>query len=98
MAAPILLTRETVTYKVDKSETPRLEIQPGTELMIETHDARAGRLKRPEQVMETAPDFRDKYPKSNPATGPIRVIGAEPETRWWSTCSASRSTTTASSW
>ena len=78
MAAPILLTRETVTYKVDKSETPRLEIKPGTELMIETHDARAGRLKRPEQVMETAPDFRDKYPKSNPATGPIKVTGAEP--------------------
>jgi amidase len=78
MPAPILLTRDVVSYKVDKTEAPRLEIQPGAELMIETHDARGGKLKRPEQVMETAPDFRDKYPKSNPATGPIHVAGAEP--------------------
>jgi amidase len=28
--------------------------------------------------METAPDFRDKYPKSNPATGPVKITGAEP--------------------
>ena len=78
MPAPILLTRDVVSYKVDKTEAPRLEIQPGAELMIETHDARGGKLKRPEQVMETAPDFRDKYPRSNPATGPIHVAGAEP--------------------
>jgi len=42
------------------------------------HDARTGRLKRAEDVMLSAPDFRDPYPKTNPATGPIKVVGAEP--------------------
>jgi amidase len=28
--------------------------------------------------MASAPDFRDRFPKTNPATGPIRVAGAEP--------------------
>jgi amidase len=28
--------------------------------------------------MLSAPDFRDPFPKTNPATGPIRVRGAEP--------------------
>src|SRR5690348_16578120 len=78
MAIPTLLTRDPVVYKFDKTEPPRLNVEPGAELMVETHDARAGRLKKPEQVMETAPDFRDKYPKTNPATGPIHVAGAEP--------------------
>lgn len=72
------LDRTRVTYKFDASEPPRLEVDAAAEVMVETHDARTGRLKRAEDVMLSAPDFRDPFPKTNPATGPIRVAGAEP--------------------
>ena len=72
------LGRERVSYKIDRGETPLLEIAAPAEVMVETHDARTGKLKRAEDVMLTAPDFSDPYPKTNPATGPIRIAGAEP--------------------
>jgi amidase len=72
------LGRERITYKFDAGDAPLLTVAPGAEAMIETHDARTGRLKRAEDVMLSAPDFRDRYPKTNPATGPIEIVGAEP--------------------
>lgn len=77
-AAPLFLDRSTVVYKLDPADAPRLTLEGGGEIMVATHDARAGRLKRAEDVMATAPDFRDPYPQTNPATGPISVTGAEP--------------------
>jgi amidase len=47
-------------------------------VMIETHDARSGRLRRPEDEAPTAPDFTEQFPRTNPATGPLRVTGAAP--------------------
>ena len=47
-------------------------------MIVATLDARAGRLRRPEDVEATAPDYRDRFPKANPATGPIFVEGAMP--------------------
>ena len=47
--------------------------------MIETLDARAGRLRRPEDVETTAPNYGDRFPRTNPATGPIAIEGAEAE-------------------
>ncbi len=72
------LGRERVSYKIDASDPPLLEITGPAEVMVETHDARTGRLKRAEDVMLSAPDFNDAFPKTNPATGPIRIVGAEP--------------------
>ena len=72
------LGRERITYKFDATDAPLLEIDAPAELMIETHDARGGKLKRAEDVDLTAPDFRDPFPKTNPATGPVRVRGAAP--------------------
>ena len=72
------LGRERVSYKIDASDPPLLEVDAPAELMVETHDARTGRLRKAEEVMLSAPDFRDPFPKTNPATGPIRVRGAEP--------------------
>jgi amidase len=72
------LGRERVSYKVDRGDAPLLEVDAPAEVMVATHDARTGRLKRAEDVMASAPDFRDAYPKTNPATGPIRIRGAEP--------------------
>jgi len=35
-------------------------------------------LRRPEDVETTAPDDRDQFPRTNPATGPIAIAGAVP--------------------
>jgi amidase len=72
------LGRDSVSYKIDAADPPLLEIDAPAEVMVETHDARTGRLKKAEEVMLSAPDFRDAFPKTNPATGPIRIRGAEP--------------------
>src|SRR5690349_9514139 len=67
-----------VVYAIDPDTPPRLTLSPPAELIIETLDARAGRLRRPEDAETTAPDYRDRFPRANPATGPIAVEGAEP--------------------
>jgi amidase len=72
------LGRERITHRFDAAEAPLLEVDAPAELMIETHDARGGKLKRAEDVELTAPDFRDPFPRTNPATGPVRIRGAEP--------------------
>jgi amidase len=79
MAAPIhFLDRSTVSYAIDPEAPPRLEVAAPCEVMIETHDARSGRLRRPEDEAPTAPDFTEQFPRTNPATGPLRVTGAAP--------------------
>jgi amidase len=72
------LTRETTVYALDREAEPRLVVDPGAVVTVETHDARGGRLKRPDQVEETTPDFSERFPKANPATGPIYIRGAAP--------------------
>jgi amidase len=78
MNAPIDLTAEHVVYAIDRDVPPRLRLGAPAVVRIATLDARAGRLTRPEEVESTAPDYRDRFPKANPATGPIFVEGAEP--------------------
>ncbi len=77
-AADQTLTRDSVCYALDRDAAPRLVVDPGAVVTVETHDARGGRLKRADQAEETAPDFRDRFPKTNPATGPIYIRGARP--------------------
>jgi amidase len=72
------LTRDSVVYALDRDAEPRLVVDPGAVVTVETHDARGGRLRRPDQVEETTPDFSERFPKANPATGPIYVRGAMP--------------------
>ena len=57
---------------------PRLVVPTPAEVIVETLDSRGGRLRCLEDVEVTAPGYRDKFPKTNPATGPIAVRGAEP--------------------
>ena len=75
---PETLTADDVVYAIDKNIPPRLRVAAPAEVTIATLDARAGRLTRPEEVESTAPDYRDRFPKANPASGPIFVEGAEP--------------------
>lgn len=55
-----------------------MTIAAPAEVIIETLDARGGRLRRAEDVEATAPNYGDRFPKTNPATGPIAIEGAEP--------------------
>ena len=73
-----LLTRDEVSYAIDSSAPPRLTVDTPAVVIVETHDARGGRLRRPEDVETTAPDYRDRFPRTNPATGPIAIAGAAP--------------------
>jgi amidase len=77
-AKPYHLAADEVVYAFDAALEPRLTIAPPAEVIIETLDARGGRLRRPEDVEATAPDYGDRFPKTNPATGPIAIAGAEP--------------------
>ena len=75
---PPTLSADDVVYAIDKAVPPRLRLAAPAEVTVATLDARAGRLTEPSQVEATAPDYRDRFPKANPATGPIFVEGAEP--------------------
>ncbi len=79
MPLPIhFLDRSTVAFAIDAAAPPRLEVAAPCELMVETHDARSGKVRHPEDEPRTAPDFAARYPATNPATGPVRFAGAEP--------------------
>jgi len=75
---PPTLSADDVVYAIDKAVPPRLRLAAPAEVTVATLDARAGRLTEPSQVEATARDYRDRFPKANPATGPIFVEGAEP--------------------
>ena len=75
---PLCLSADDVVYAIDRAVPPRLRLAAPATVTIATLDARAGRLTRPEEVEATAPDYRDRFPRANPATGPIFVDDAEP--------------------
>jgi len=67
------LTRDHHIYAFDAATPPAIELQPGETLTVETHDCRTGTITREDQL----PDLVDTS-RVNPASGPIRVAGAEP--------------------
>jgi amidase len=77
-AKPYRLTADEVVYAIDAKVKPRLTLAAPAEVIIDTLDSRGGRLQRHEDVEATAPDYRDRFPRTNPATGPIAVMDAEP--------------------
>src|SRR5947207_6486602 len=60
-------------YEFSRHNEPRLRIQPGEMIVVESEDAFSGQI-------HTNADRRDKTkkPYGNPQTGPIWVEGAEP--------------------
>ncbi len=79
MVMPIhFLDRSTLAFAIDPDAPPRLKVTAPCEMMIETHDARSGKLRCPDDEPLTAPVFTDRFPKTNPATGPVHVAGAAP--------------------
>ncbi len=72
------MSRETVSheegaiYEFTPDLEPTVEVDPGTELTIETRDSLDGAVQTEEDVIESVPA------EVNAATGPIGVDGAEP--------------------
>jgi acetamidase/formamidase len=62
-----------LSYEFSRHNPPRVRIQPGETLVVESEDALSGQIR-------TDADRRDKVkmPYSNPLTGPIVVEGAKP--------------------
>jgi acetamidase/formamidase len=62
-----------LVYEFSRHVEPRLRIEPGETIVVETEDAFSGQIRN-------ATDRRDKttMPFSNPQTGPIFIEGAEP--------------------
>ena len=70
------LLRTQIVYAYDPDLAPLLTIDPGTTVVVQTHDARAGALddREPGTIFELP-----KPPaQGNPITGPIAVRGAQP--------------------
>ncbi|MCX7420237.1 MAG: acetamidase/formamidase family protein [Planctomycetia bacterium] len=67
------LTAKPLSYEFTRLREPRVRIQSGETLIVETEDALSGQIRK-------AGDRRDRttMPFSNPQTGPIYVEGAEP--------------------
>jgi amidase len=66
------LTRDRVVYSLDKTHPAVATIDPGTEVLFETWDARTGSIRSERDLLDKP------HPKGpNPATGPVLVRGAE---------------------
>lgn len=72
------LTSEHIVYNFDCGHAAPITVEPPETIVVETLDARGGKLRKEEDVYWTAPDFSTPVPKVNPATGPIKVKGAQP--------------------
>jgi amidase len=75
-ATAIRLSREPASYAYDADVPPRLVLEPGSSIIVDTHDARAGALDdRPPGSLFELP----RPPaQGNPVSGPIEIRGARP--------------------
>jgi amidase len=76
MTTAKLVTRDRSSFAFAPGLEPRCVIEPGEEITVETHDARAGALlgEVPGRSFPLAPPGG----RSNPLTGPIAVVAARP--------------------
>jgi amidase len=76
---PVRIPRDRIHCTFDRHRAPVVRIAPGTTLIVETEDARAGETRTP---ATTTPEYLRAMAargwRSNPVTGPIAVMGAEP--------------------
>ncbi len=60
-------------YEFSRHLEPRVRIEPGETLCVESEDALSGQIRKPGDVRD-----KSKMPYSNPVAGPIFVNGAKP--------------------
>lgn len=68
------ITREHLTYVFGPDERPVADVSPGETVLFETLDALGGRI----HTLEDALTVVLPHEIANPATGPVRIIGAQP--------------------
>jgi len=71
------LLRDQCIYALSKDETPKLTVKQGEHFLLETYDARKGRLQRRDQVLTSAPAWGTDQPQTNPYTGPVYIEGVK---------------------
>jgi len=69
------VSRDRVFYAFEAGLTPAVRVQPGEEVIFETHDCFQGQI-RSEQDLVTGLDWN----RTNPATGPVYIEGARANT------------------
>lgn len=67
------VTRDHVFFAFSKDLPPVLSIQPGDEVVLETHDCFEGQLKSEKDLVDAL-----DWDHVNPATGPVYLTGAQP--------------------
>ena len=60
-------------YEFNRAEPPRLWIESGETVLVETEDALSGQIRQPGDRRD-----KSKMPYSNPVTGPIHIADARP--------------------
>ena len=67
------ISRQNITYSIDKAHPPVVSVHSGDEVEFETYDARTGTIQSDADLLD------HPHPVGvNPVTGPIAVIGAMP--------------------
>lgn len=73
-----ILSSDNIIFKLDKNNKEAIIIEPSETFIVECLDARCGKLRKEEDVFWTTPDFSSSLPRLDPASGPIKVKGAQP--------------------
>jgi amidase len=75
---PKRLKRDQLHFYFDPHEEPRIRVEPGTSLVVETEDAHMGSIRSEDDVYQSLAEVFERLGGANPVTGPIYVEGVEP--------------------
>ena len=72
------LQRDQYHLFFDANEPPRMKVDPGETIVVETEDAHLGTIRNADTVYQSLADVFEILGGANPVTGPIYVNGVEP--------------------
>ena len=72
------LTRDQYHLFFDPAEPPKIEIEPGDRVLVETEDAHLGTIRDNDTVYASLAEVFEVLGGANPVTGPIYINGVEP--------------------
>lgn len=72
------VTRDQYHLYFDAQEEPRITVDPGETIVVETEDAHLGTIRDESTVYQSLPEVFEKLGGANPVSGPIYVEGVEP--------------------
>ena len=68
-----MLSSDQCVYAMDRANRPVVSIEPGEELLVEMKDCYSDTVRTEDDTFKP-----EEWGRVNPATGPIKVVGAEP--------------------